>query len=82
MEGLPCKAKAQAKATTAHATAFLLGRWSDGSRMRGGLGGSASVSVWAQSVSGPRRNEGRPGGVVTSPSKRRGLREGVTGGLL
>ena len=48
--------------------------------MRGGDGGSASVSVWAQSVSGPRRNEGRPGGVVTSPSKL--LRDGVTGGLL
>ena len=49
--------------------------------MRGGLGGSASVSVWAQSVSGPRLNDGKPGGVVTSPSKRLGDREGVTGGL-
>ena len=48
--------------------------------MRGGLGGSASASVWAQSVSGPRLNEGKPGGLCTSPSKL--LREGVTGGLL
>ena len=80
MEGLPCKAKAQASATTAHATALRFGLCKEGKRMRGGDGGSVSVSVCAQSVSGPRRSEGRPGGVATSPSKRLGDREGVTGG--
>ena len=81
MEGLPCNAKAQAKATTAHATALRFGLCKEGKRMRGGLGGSASDDRSStQSVSGPRRNEGRPGGVVTSPSKRLGLRLGVTGG--
>ena len=79
MEGLPCKARAQASATTAQATALRFGLCKEGKRMRGGLGGSVSDDRSStQSVSGPLRKEGRPGGVATSPSRR--LREGVTGG--